>query len=276
MQYAGVASPMLAAADFMDAKVQPIADPWSDQQIPKPICASTLGMNSTQDPSQISLSQGQTFDRLFPAQRGGKMHHRGTSHIAKHKKNRRGSRKANSRNNMRRTQRQRGGAAPFPDAFDNRLPADLVAESRTGPLDKALADLPQFTGTYGLQQGGRRSSKKSSRKSRKASRKTSRKASRRSSRKNNRKNSRKNSRKASRRSSRKNNRKASRKNNRNNRKQRGGAYGENAMSVADSSKLLLSPEMEQFAHVNPQFYNENIVNPNFQAPYSAYAASQAR
>ena len=245
MQYAGVASPMLAAADFMDAKVQPIADPWSDQQIPKPICASTLGMNSTQDPSQISFSQGQTFDRLFPAQRGGKMHHRGTSHIAKHKKNRRGSRKANSRNNMRRTQRQRGGAAPFPDAFDNRLPADLVAESRTGPLDKALSDLPQFTGTYGLQQGGRRSSRK-------------------------------NNRKNSRRSSRKNNRKASRKNNRKNRKQQGGAYGENAMSVADSSKLLLTPEMEKFAHVNPQFYNENVVNPNFQAPYSAYAASQAR
>ena len=162
----------------MDAKVQPIADPWSDQQIPKPICASTLGMNSTQDPSQISLSQGRTFDNLFPAQRGGKMHHRGTSHIVKHKKNRRGSRKVNSRNNRRRTQRQRGGAAPFPDAFDNRLPADLVAESRTAPLDKALADLPQFTGTYGLQQGGRRkSNRRSSRKHRKASRKH-RKASR--------------------------------------------------------------------------------------------------
>jgi len=251
MQYAGVASPMLAGADFMDAKVQPIADPWSDQQIPKPICASTLGMNSTQDPSQISLSQGRTFDNLFPAQRGGKMHHRGTSHIVKHKKNRRGSRKSIGRNNRRRTQRQRGGAAPFPDAFDNRLPADLVAESRTAPLDKALADLPQFTGTYGLQQGGRRAS----RKNRKASRK----------------NSRKNSRKASRK-----NRKASRKNRKASRKQRGGAFGESAMSVLESSKLLLSPEMEQFAHVNPQFYNENIVNPNFQAPYSAYIASQAR
>jgi len=251
MQYAGVASPMLAGADFMDAKVQPIADPWSDQQIPKPICASTLGMNSTQDPSQISLSQGRTFDNLFPAQRGGKMHHRGTSHIVKHKKNRRGSRKVNSRNNRRRTQRQRGGAAPFPDAFDNRLPADLVAESRTAPLDKALADLPQFTGTYGLQQGGRRAS----RKNRKASRK----------------NSRKNSRKASRK-----NRKASRKNRKASRKQRGGAFGESAMSVPESSKLLLSPEMEKFAHVNPQFYNENVVNPNFQAPYSAYIASQAR
>ena len=213
----------------MDAKVQPIADPWSDQQIPKPICASTLGMNSTQDPSQISLSQGQTFDNLFPAQRGGKMHHRGTSHIVKHKKNRRGSRKSIGRNNRRKTQRQRGGAAPFPDAFDNRLPADLVAESRTAPLDKALADLPQFTGTYGLQQGGRRASRKNSRKNFRKNRKASRK-NRKASRKN-RKASRKN-RKASRK-----NRKASRKNRKASRKQRGGAFGESAMSVPESSKL---------------------------------------
>jgi hypothetical protein len=147
----------------------------------------------------------------------------------------------------RKSLKQRGGAAAYPDAFGARLPADLVDLSRTAGLDKALADLPQFTGTYGLQTGGRRNRKnrKNSRKSRKASRK-SRKASRKN---------RKNSRKAS-------------------RKQRGGAYGDEAMSVADSSKLLLSPEMERFAFVNPQFYNENVVNPNFVAPYSAYIASQ--
>ena len=172
----------------------------------------------------------------------------------------------------RKNLKQRGGAAAYPDAFGARLPADLVDLSRTAGLDKALADLPQFTGTYGLQTGGRRNRKnrKNSRKSRKASRK-SRKASRKS-RKASRKN-RKNSRKASRKS-----RKASRKNRKNSRKasrkQRGGAYGDEAMSVADSSKLLLSPEMERFAFVNPQFYNENVVNPNFVAPYSAYIASQ--
>jgi hypothetical protein len=237
MQYSGVASPMLAAADFLDAKIQPIAPPYSDQQTPSPICGATLGMNSSQNPAALSLSQGGTFTNLFPAQRGGRMVSRIRKVHITHRKNRKN----------RKSLKQRGGAAAYPDAFGARLPADLVDLSRTAGLDKALADLPQFTGTYGLQTGGRRNRKnrKNSRKSRKASRK-SRKASRKN---------RKNSRKAS-------------------RKQRGGAYGDEAMSVADSSKLLLSPEMERFAFVNPQFYNENVVNPNFVAPYSAYIASQ--
>jgi hypothetical protein len=226
MQYSGVASPMLAAADFMDAKIQPIAPPYSDQQTPSPICGATLGMNSSQDPSALSLSQGSTFTNLFPAQRGGRMVSRGHRkvHIARRKNN-------------RKSLKQRGGAAAYPDSFEGRLPADLVDLSRTGGLDKALADLPQFTGTYGLQTGGRRKS----RNNRKASRK---------------------------------NRKASRKNRKASRKQRGGAFGDAAMSVDESSKLLLSPEMERYAFVNPQFYNENVVNPNFQAPYSAYIQSQ--
>jgi len=251
MQYSGVASPMLAAADFLDAKIQPIAPPYSDQQTPSPICGATLGMNSSQNPAALSLSQGGTFTNLFPAQRGGRMVSRGHRkvHITRRKN--------------RKSLKQRGGAAAYPDAFDTRLPADLVDLSRTAGLDKALADLPQFTGTYGLQTGGRRNSRKNRKNSRKASRKN-RKNSRKASRKN-RKN-RKNSRKANRKN-RKNSRKASR-------KQRGGAYGDEAMSVADSSKLLLSPEMERFAFVNPQFYNENVVNPNFVAPYSAYIASQ--
>ena len=230
MQYSGVASPMLAAADFLDAKIQPIAPPYSDQQTPSPICGATLGMNSSQNPAALSLSQGGTFTNLFPAQRGGRMVSRIRKVHITHRKNRKN----------RKSLKQRGGAAAYPDAFGARLPADLVDLSRTAGLDKALADLPQFTGTYGLQTGGRRNRKnrKNSRKSRKASRK---------------------SRKASRKAS---------------RKQRGGAYGDEAMSVADSSKLLLSPEMERFAFVNPQFYNENVVNPNFVAPYSAYIASQ--
>jgi len=250
MQYSGVASPMLAAADFMDAKIQPIGPPYSDQQTPSPICGATLGMNSSQDPSAVSLSQGNTFTNLFPPQRGGRMVSRGHRkvHIARRKNN-------------RKSLKQRGGAAAYPDSFEGRLPADLVDLSRTGGLDKALADLPQFTGTYGLQTGGRRN-RKNSRKNRKNSRKN-RKNSRKASRKN-RKASRKN-RKASRNS--RKNRKASR-------KQRGGAFGDAAMSVDESSKLLLSPEMERYAFVNPQFYNENVVNPNFQAPYSAYIQSQ--
>ena len=254
MQYSGVASPILAAADFMDAKVQPIGPPYSDQQTPSPICGATLGMNSSQNPSALSLSQGGTFANLFPAQRGGRMVKAGNRKVHYTRRNKQNSRKSLKN---RKNRKQRGGAAAYPDAFDTRLPADLVDLSRTGGLDKALADLPQFTGTYGLQTGGRRNSRranrKNSRKNRKASRRTNRK-----------------SRKASRRA----NRKSNRKNRKASRKQRGGAYGDEAMSVADSSKLLLSPEMERFAFVNPQFYNENVVNPNFQAPYSAYIQSQ--
>lgn len=150
---------------------------------------------------------------------------------------------AHRKKNNRKSLKQRGGAAAYPDSFEARLPADLVNQSGTAGLDKALEDLPQFTGTYGLQTGGRRKSRS------------------------NRKNSRKN-RKASRKS------RKSRKNRKASRTQRGGAFGDAAMSVDDSSKLLLTPEMERYAFVNPQFYNENVVNPNFQAPYSAYIQSQ--
>ena len=269
-----VTGPLFGAVADLGSKVQPIADPWSDQQTPSPNCASNLGMNTTSAPPVISMRQGEDFTRLFPAQRGGKMTHRRTSHIVKHKKN--------NRKTHRKNLKQRGGSAPFPDVFNQRLPADLVGQSGTASLDKAMADLPQFAGSYGLQQGGRRSSRnnrRSSRKnSRKASKKNSRKASKKNSRKASRKANRKNSRKNSRKANRKNNRKASRKNRKNsrknNRRQDGGAYGDDAMSIPESSKLLLSPEMEQFAHVNPQFYNENIINPNFQAPYSAYIQSQ--
>jgi hypothetical protein len=104
--------------------------------------------------------------------------------------------------------------------------------------------------TRAVQDGGRRrnSRRRNSRKNRKNCRKNSRK---------NRKNSRKN---------RKNSRK-------NSRKQRGGAFGDDAASV-NAPANLMSKDMYAYAHMNPQFYNENVVNPNFVAPYSAYIASQ--
>jgi len=91
-----------------------------------------------------------------------------------------------------------------------------------------------------------------------------------------RKNSRKNN--AMRKNSRKNNamRKNSRKNRKNNamrkniRKQRGGAWVDQFASV-DAPSNLLPKDMYPYSHQNPQFYNENVVNPNFNGPSNSYA-----
>jgi hypothetical protein len=174
--------------------------------------------------------------------------------------NRKDNRK-NRTNKTSRRRKQRGGAASFPDVFGTTLDANLRASAGVDKIDAAFAQLPQFVG-YGTQVapqvGGRRNTRvnrKGSRKNRKSSRKGSRK---------NRKN-----RKASRKASRKN-RKNSRKGNRKNRQQRGGAWGDQFASV-DAPSNLMPKDMYAYAHTNPQFYNENVVNPNFSGPSNSYA-----
>jgi hypothetical protein len=46
------------------------------------------------------------------------------------------------------------------------------------------------------------------------------------------------------------------------------------MSPIDAPSMLLRPEDEPAAFLNPQWYDENMVNPNFKAPNSPYADSQ--
>jgi hypothetical protein len=48
---------------------------------------------------------------------------------------------------------------------------------------------------------------------------------------------------------------------------RGGA------APVDAPSMLLRPEDEPAAFLNPQWYQENVVNPNFQAPPSPYIAA---
>jgi len=154
--------------------------------------------------------------------------------------NRKGSRKGSRKNRSNKTSRrrkQRGGAASFPDVFGTTLDANLRASAGVDKIDAAFAQLPQFVG-YGTQVGGRRNTR------------THRKGSRKGSRKN-----------------RKNNRKGSRKANR---KQRGGAWGDQ-FAAADAPSNLMPKDMYAYAHTNPQFYNENIVNPNFSGPSNSYA-----
>ena len=176
--------------------------------------------------------------------------------------NRKGSRK----NRTNKHRKQRGGAAAFPDVFGTTLDANLREAAGVDKIDTAFAQLPQFVGSYGTQVGGRRNTRanrKASRKNRKASRKN-RKASRKGNRKN-----RKASRKGNRKNSRKS-RKGSRKSSRKNRKQRGGAWGDQ-FAAANAPSNLMPKDMYAYAHTNPQFYNENVVNPNFSGPSNSYA-----
>jgi hypothetical protein len=173
------------------------------------------------------------------------------------RKNRKNNRKASPRN-RNNNRKQRGGAAAFPDVFGTMLDANLRASAGVDKIDAAMAELPQFAGTYGMtravQDGGRRrnSRRRNSRKNRKNCRKNSRK---------NRKNSRKN---------RKNSRKNRKNSRKNSRKQRGGAFGDDAASV-NAPANLMSKDMYAYAHMNPQFYNENVINTNFQGPSNSYA-----
>ena len=166
---------------------------------------------------------------------------------------RKGSRK-NRSNKTSRHRKQHGGAASFPDVFGTTLDANLRASAGVDKIDAAFAQLPQFVG-YGTQVapqvGGRRNTRVNRKNSRKGSRKGNRK---------NRKN-----RKTSRKASRKN-----RKNSRKNRQQRGGAWGDQ-FAAADAPSNLMPKDMYAYAHTNPQFYNENVVNPNFSGPSNSYA-----
>ena len=254
-----IAGSQLQVANFGDDKHA--ASPWSDAQVPSAQCGSVLGLNSMATPSAISMSQGNSFSDLWPAHRqsGGS------------RKNR------NNRKRMNRsTRKQRGGAAAFPDVFGTTLDASLRASAGVDKIDAAFAQLPQFAGSYGTQTGPQVGGSRRNRKNRKnnAMRKNSRK-NRKNSRKNNamRKNSRKNN--AMRKNSRKNRknnamRKNSRKNRKNSRRQRGGAWVDQFASV-DAPSNLMPKDMYPYSHQNPQFYNENVVNPNFNGPSNSYA-----
>jgi hypothetical protein len=252
---------MLQVANFGDDRNA--ASPWSDAQVPSAQCGNVLGLNSMQTPSAISLSQGNTFTDMWSANRqsGGRRNRKNRSHKKRMNRSRKGSRKGSRKNRTNKHRKQRGGAAAFPDVFGTTLDANLREAAGVDKIDTAFAQLPQFVGSYGTQVGGRRNtranrkaSRKGNRKNRKASRKN-RKASRK-----NKKSSRKN-RKASRK-----NRKGSRKANR---KQRGGAWADQFASVNAPSNLM-PKDMYAYAHTNPQFYNENVVNPNFSGPSNSY------
>lgn len=65
-------------------------------------------------------------------------------------------------------------------------------------------------------------------------------------------------------------RRKSRRNRRNMRRQRGG------VAPIDAPGMILSPAEEGQAFLNPQWYNENLVNPNFRGPVVQKAGKHSR
>ena len=60
----------------------------------------------------------------------------------------------------RRVRKMRGGAAEYPNSFQELLPTDMHKEANIMSLDNAFAQLPSFYGKYGTMTGGRTRSRR--------------------------------------------------------------------------------------------------------------------
>ena len=188
--------------------------------------------------NQGSLSQGAQFAEMTKNLHGGSRKNM--------RKNKKMVRRSSRRKNMR------GGSffTPYADyktEFNMSLPKDMADIAKTAPLDAKFEELPAVERAAGVMMGGsrRRSSRRSSKsKSKKSSRM---KAGSRKSKKSSRRNSRKKSRKS----------KKSRKN------MKGGS------APVDQPSMLIQTQAEELdARLNPQWYTENTVIPNFRGPLS--------
>lgn len=159
-----------------------------------------------------------------------------------------------------RKQKQRGGAltpAPY-ESLGEVLPSSMTGPmttaasgvlggSATAPLDAALAGTRQAVQQFG---GGYRSRKQQNRKQKNRSRKQQNR---------NRQQQNRNRQQQNR------NRNRSQKNRSRKQKQRGGAHvlGSAPAVPASGDYSILSPQELKAAGLNPQFFDENLVNPNF-------------
>ena len=190
--------------------------------------------------NQGSLSQGAQFAEMTKNLHGGSR-----KNMRKNKKMvRRSSRRSrSSRKNMR------GGSffTPYADyktEFNMSLPKDMADIAKTAPLDAKFEELPAVERAAGVMMGGSR--RRSSRRSSKSKKSSRMKAGSRKSKKSSRK-----SKKGSRKS------KKSRKN------MKGGS------APVDQPSMLIQTQAEELdARLNPQWYTENTVIPNFRGPLS--------
>jgi hypothetical protein len=193
--------------------------------------------NSAQIPNLGSLSQGAQFAEMTKSLHGGSR-----KNMRKNKKMVRRS----SRKNMR------GGSffTPYADyrtEFNMSLPKDMADIAKIAPLDAKFEELPAVERAAGVMIGGSRRRSKSKSKSKKSSRSRRSRSMKAGSRKS------RNSRKS---------KSKSRKSKKNKRKNMKGG----SAPVDQPSMLIQNQAEEMDARLNPQWYTENTVIPNFRGP----------
>lgn len=195
-----------------------------------------------------SLNQGAQFADMTKTMHGGSR-----KNLRKNKKmgsagsRSSGTRKQQSRQRQSRQSRQSGGSffTPYADystEFDQQLPADMRALSGVGPLDAKFVELPAIERAAGVMMGGGSKEKMKEQKRRSAEQRNPIKLT-----------------KAQKLM--KKQKRLSKKYHDKQKKQSGG----NA-PVDEPAMLLRSPTEEMDARLNPQWYTENTVIPNFRGP----------
>jgi len=185
-------------------------------------------------PMTGSFAQGAQFAEMTKTFHGGS------------RKIMRKNKKMNRRNNRtsRRSNRKMAGGAvftPYADyqtEFSSILPKDMLDLAKVSSLDAAFAELPAVERAAGVMAGGGKRSASRKGGASKKNRKTGRKG-----------------------GASKKNRKASRKASRKNRKMNGGS------APIDAPSMIIQTQAEELdARLNPQWYTENTVIPNFRGP----------
>lgn len=180
--------------------------------------------------NQGSLSQGAQFAEMTKTLHGGSRKNM--------RKNKKMVRRSSRRNNMK------GGSffTPYADyktEFNMSLPKDMADIAKIASLDAKFEELPAVERAAGVMMGGSRRRSKSKKSSRRSSRRSSRM-------------------KAGSRKNKKSSRKSSKKSRKN---MKGGS------APVDQPSMLIQTQAEEMdARLNPQWYTENTVIPNFRGP----------
>jgi hypothetical protein len=200
-------------------------------------------MSNIAKPVTSSLNQGAQFADMTKTMHGGSrknLRKNKKMGSAQSKRSKGGSRRSRS---SRKTRRQSGGSffTPYADystEFDQQLPADMRALSGVGPLDAKFVELPAIERAAGVMMGGGYSESRVKEQARRSAAYKQKKKL----------NAEKQKRKEQQRRSKK-------------QRQKGGSA-----PVDEPSMLLRTPTEEMDARLNPQWYTENTVVPNFQGP----------
>jgi hypothetical protein len=196
-------------------------------------------------PITSSLNQGAQFADMTKTMHGGSR-----KNLRKNKKM--GGAQSKSRRNSNKTKKQSGGGffTPYADystEFDQQLPADMRALSGVGPLDAKFVELPAIERAAGVMMGGGSKEKLKEQMRRSAEQRNPKKLTA--------------SQKLLKEQMRLSKKYHDKQKKLTQKKQRGGSA-----PVDEPSMLLRTPTEEMDARLNPQWYTENTVIPNFRGP----------